>query len=332
MPDTAVRVVQYGLGPIGCAMARHVVRRDGMVLVGGVDVDPVKVGRDIGDLIGLDASAGFPVARTLSQALEKTQADVVLHTTSSFFDLFESQISEILETGLNIVSTSEELSFPWLAHPEAAARMDAAAKRAGKTLLGTGINPGFLMDTLPLALTGICQRVDRIDVVRRMNASVRRGPFQEKIGAGMTVEGFTDQMKNGRMGHVGLPESMGMVFHTLGETLVRYESHVEPVVADCPIKTDYCEVHPGQVRGLKQVARGYGGQGEFMTLTFIAALDEGEDGDTILITGKPDLEITLKGTNGDIATVAIAVNAVRRVCEAPPGLVTMCDLPVVTLW
>ncbi|TFG92135.1 MAG: hypothetical protein E4H15_04390 [Syntrophobacterales bacterium] len=214
----------------------------------------------------------------------------------------------------------------------AATRIDAAARQAGKTVLGTGVNPGFLMDTLPLALTALCQRVDRIDVTRRMNASLRRGPFQKKIGAGMTVEDFTTQMKKGRMGHVGLPESIRMVFHTLGKKLARYESDAEPVVADSLVKTDFCEVQPGQVRGLKQVARGYTDQGEFMTLTFIAALDEVENGDTILITGKPDLEIRLKGTNGDIATVAIAVNALRRVCAAPPGLVTMRDLPVVTIW
>jgi len=332
MSDTTIRVVQYGLGPIGSAMARHVVQCDGMDLVGGVDIDPTKAGRDIGDVISLDTPIGVTVGRNLSQVLEQTQADVVLHTTGSFFDLFEPQISEILEEGLDVVSTSEELSFPWLAHPEAAARIDDAARRAGKTVLGTGVNPGFLMDTLPLALTALCQRVDRIDVTRRMNASLRRGPFQTKIGAGMTVEGFTAQMKKGRMGHIGLPESMGMVFHTLGKTLARYESDVEPVVADSLVKTEHCEVQPGQVRGLKQVARGYTDQGEFMTLTFIAALDEVEDGDTILITGNPDLEIRLKGTNGDIATVAIAVNAVRRVCEAPPGLVTMRDLPIVTIW
>ena len=332
MPDTIIRVVQYGLGPIGSAVARHVLERAGLELVGGVDIDPAKAGRDMGEVLGLAAPLGFPVARNLSQALERTQADVVLHTTSSFFDVFEDQLVEILERGLNVVSTAEELAFPWLAHPEPAARIDAAARRAGKTVLGTGVNPGFLMDALPLHLTAICQRVDRIDVTRRMNASKRRGPFQIKIGAGMTVEDFTLQMKKGRMGHIGLPESMGMVFHTLGKTLKRYEAHVEPILADCLATTDYCEVQPGEVRGLKQVARGYTDDGEFMTLTFIAALDEFEDGDTIQIFGKPDLEVRLEGTNGDLATVAIAVNAVRRVCEAPPGLLTMRDLPIVTFW
>ncbi len=327
-----MRIIQYGLGPIGSAVARHVVERAGLELVGGVDIDPAKVGKDVGTVIGLAQPLGFAVTETLAHTLARTEADAVLHTTSSYFDLFRGQILEILEAGLDVVSTAEELSFPWLAHAQEAAAIDAAARRAGKTVLGTGVNPGFLMDALPLFLTAICQRVDRVEVTRVINASTRRGPFQAKIGSGLTVDEFNAKMAAGRMGHVGLPESVGMVFHTLGKELVRYESSVEPVVADRLVKTDYFTVQPGQVMGLTQVARGYTEEGEFMTLTFIAALESGEDGDTVKITGKPDLEVKLKGTNGDLATVAIAVNAVRRVKEAAPGLVTMRDLPIVTAW
>lgn len=327
-----IRVVQYGLGPIGSAVARQIVERDGLELVGGVDIDPTKVGEDLGRVIGLGHPLGIAVVDDLSAALAERGADLALHTTNSYFDLFQSQLSEIFAAGLDIVSTAEELSFPWLAHPEQAAKVDAMARQAGKTVLGTGVNPGFLMDLLPLNLTALCRRVDRIAVERVINASTRRGPFQVKIGAGMTVADFTAAMDEGRMGHVGLPESVGMVFHTMGKTLSRYEASVEPVVADRPIKTEAVEVEPGQVRGLKQIARGYTDEGEFMTLTFIAALDEKDDGDTINISGVPDLEVRLKGTNGDIATVSIAVNAIRRVKEAASGLVTMSDLPVITHW
>jgi hypothetical protein len=327
-----IRVIQYGLGPIGSAVARHLVERPGLELVGGVDIDPAKAGRDVGEVIGLEQPLGIAVAETLAGVLERTGADVVVHTTSSYFDLFKDQIIEILEAGLDVVSTAEELSFPWLAHSQEAAEVDAVARRAGKTVLGTGVNPGFIMDALPLSLSAICQRVDHVEVTRVINASTRRGPFQAKIGSGMTVEAFNAKMAAGRMGHVGLPESVGMVFNTLGKELARYESEVEPVVADRLVKTAYFEVQPGQVRGLKQVARGYTVEGEFMALTFIAALEAGADGDTIKISGKPDLEVQLKGTNGDLATVAIAVNAIRRVKEAAPGLVTMRDLAIVTHW
>ena len=327
-----IRVIQYGLGPIGSAVARHALERAGLELVGGVDVDPSKVSRDVGEVIGLDRSLGFVVDENLAQVLERAEADVVLHTTSSYFDLFKSQIVEILEAGLDIVSTAEELSFPWLAHPKDGAEIDAVAKRVGKTVLGTGVNPGFLMDTLPLSLTAICQQVDHITVTRIINASTRRGPFQAKIGSGMTVEAFNEKMAAGRMGHVGLSESMGMLFETLGKKLARYESAVEPVVADHAVKTDHFEAQPGQVMGLKQVAHGYTDEGEFVVLTFIAALEAEDEADTIKITGKPDLNVKLQGTNGDLATVAIAVNAIRRVKEAAPGLVTMRDLPIVTMW
>ncbi len=329
---STIRVIQYGLGPIGSAVARLVTERDGVDLVGGVDIDPAKAGRDVGEVIGLGRTLGVPVAATLADVLARTGADVVLHTTSSYFDLFKPQILEILAAGLDVVSTAEELSFPWAGHRAAAAEIDAAARRAGKTVLGTGVNPGFLMDTLPLSLTGICQQVDHLAVTRVINASTRRGPFQAKIGSGMTVAAFNEKMAEGRMGHVGLPESMGMLFDTLGKKLVRYEAGVEPVVAEVQTDTDHFSVPPGRVKGLRQVARGYAPEGEFVMLTFIAALAMDDDGDTVRITGRPDLEVKLHGTNGDLATVAIAVNAVRRVHAAAPGLMTMRDLPVVTAW
>jgi 4-hydroxy-tetrahydrodipicolinate reductase len=329
MPDK-IRVLQYGLGPIGSAVARHVCERDGLELVAGVDIDAAKVGQDLGRVIGLGRSLGIPVVAGISAV--QAEADVVLHTTSSYFDLFKLQLIEILKAGYHVVSSAEELSFPWEDHRGDAEEIDAAARRAGKTVLGTGVNPGFLMDALPLSLTAICQRVERIEVTRAMNASLRRGPFQAKIGSGMTVEAFQAKMAQGRMGHVGLRESMAMLFHTLGRTQVRYESSVEPVVAEAPIRTGFFSVARGQVRGLRQVARGYTEAGEFATLTFSAALDSEEDGDTIRITGSPNLEVKLKGTNGDVATVAIIVNAIRRVNEAGPGLRTMMDIPLVTHW
>jgi len=324
-------VIQYGLGPIGCAVARQLAQRQGLTLVGGVEIDPAKVGKDLGETIGLARPLGVTVAESLEKALAQAEADLVVHTTSSYFSAFQPQIIEILEAGLDVVSTAEELSFPWLAHPKEAAEIDAVAKRVGKTVLGTGVNPGFLMDALPLYLTSLCQQVDRIEVIRAINATTRRGPFQKKIGSGMTVKTFNAKMASGEMGHVGLPESVGMFVQTLGRHLVRTESSVEPVIAEHAIKTKAVDVEPGQVRGLKQVVRAYTDEGEFMTLTFLAALELEDEKDTIRITGKPDLEVTLQGTNGDIATVAIVINAIRPVKEARPGLLTMPDLPLITL-
>jgi 4-hydroxy-tetrahydrodipicolinate reductase len=324
-----IRVVQYGLGPIGAATARLVLDRTELELVGAVDIDPQKIGQDVGRLSSMRAETGVRVVGSLSDLSPAVRADVVLHTTSSFFPLFMNQITEILEFGCNIVSTSEELSFPWLAHAESAEKLSAAAKTAGKTVLGTGVNPGFLMDSLPLFLTGICQRVDRVEVVRAMNASLRRGPFQAKIGSGLSVGEFQQRMQTGRMGHIGLRESTGMIMDSLGRHLDSYTSSVEPIVADRQIRTDHFVVDKGEVRGLRQIAQGFSDAAEFVRLVFVAALDWPENHDEIRISGVPDLEMRLSGTNGDLATVAIAVNAIRRVVDARPGLMTMRDLPPV---
>ena len=165
-------MLQYGLGPIGCATARLIAERDSLELVGGIDIDPVKVGKDLGEVIGLDDTLGIEVKGNVADA--DADADVVLHATNSYFDQFKGQVLELLNAGFDIVSTSEELSFPWHDNADAAAELDAAARKAGKTVLGTGVNPGFLMDSLPLFITSIAQRVDHIDVTRVINATKRR--------------------------------------------------------------------------------------------------------------------------------------------------------------
>lgn len=322
-----IRVIQYGLGPIGAATARLLLDRSDLKLVGAVDIDPQKIGKDVGEVASIGVKTGVRVSRSLSDLSPAVKADVVLHTTSSFFPMFMSQIAEILEFGCDVVSTSEELSFPWLANRESAEELSKVAEKARKTVLGTGVNPGFLMDYLPLSLTGICQRVDRIEVVRAMNASLRRGPFQAKIGSGLSVEEFEERMQTGLMGHIGLPESVGMCVDTLGRHLDRYTSSIEPIVANKRIQTDYFVVEKGQVCGLHQTARGFSDGVELVRLVFIAALDWSENHDEIVISGVPDLEMRISGTNGDLATVAIAVNAIRRVYDTSPGLVTMRDLP-----
>lgn len=323
-----IKVVQYGLGPIGCATARLVAQRDDMRLVGGVEIDPSKVGRDLGNVIGLKNGLGIPVADDVSEFAG--QADVAIHTTNSYFELFSDQVIDLFDAGLDVVSTSEELSFPWIINQAPAARLHSAACKLDRSLLGTGVNPGFLMDALPLFLTSICQRVDHVNVKRVINASQRRGPFQAKIGARLSVDEFEERMAGGRMGHVGLPESMGMIFQTLGHRLVRYEDDVKAVVADGPVETAHVSVIAGAVRGLEQVARGFTEEREFAKLTFHAALGAENAVDTITISGEPNLKVTLEGTNGDSATAAMAVNAIRRVREADPGLYTMRDLPIVT--
>ena len=128
------------------------------------------------------------------------------------------------------------------------------------------------------------------------------------------------------------PEPVAMIFDTLGKTLVKFENDVEPVIADAPVSTSHFDVEAGQVRGLHQRCTAHTEEGEFLSLSFRAALNEEPDGDTITIQGRPDLVVTLQGTNGDLATVAMAVNAIKNTKSAPPGVVTMRDLPIVTIF
>ncbi|UCF10755.1 MAG: dihydrodipicolinate reductase [Candidatus Bipolaricaulota bacterium] len=330
MAARPIRLIQYGLGPIGAATAALIRRRNGAELVGAIDIDPEKVGRDVGEILGT-APSGIEVVDRLAALPAEARPDVAIHTTASYFPAFASQIEELLDAGLDIVSSSEELSFPWIANPEQARTLDERAKERGRTVLGTGVNPGFIMDALPLTLTALCQETTRIEVRRSIDASLRRGPFQRKIGAGMTVADFEQRMVEGRMGHVGLPESMHMLFRGLGHEMTASASEVRPLVAEAEIVTDHVKVAPGEVRGLEQVLRG-SSTGLEIELRFIASLGADEDGDRILIDGVPSLDVSLSGTNGDLATAAILLNAVPLVVEAAPGLTTMATLPIVHAW
>jgi 2,4-diaminopentanoate dehydrogenase len=325
-----IKIIHYGLGPIGCAMARLSAQRKNLQIVGAVDINPDIIGKDLGEIAGLGKTLGVIVRSSLDEVLKDTEANLVVHTTSSYFDLFKKQILAIVEKKLNVVSTAEELSFPWYHHPAEAAEIDNAAKANGVSVLGTGINPGFLLDSLPLNITALSQKVDSIDLRRSQNAATRRGPFQKKIGSGMSVAEFESAMATGRMGHVGLPESMAMIFDAFDKKLITYKEKIAPVVAEVPIKTDFFDVPVGKCIGLHQTAEGIDEQGNvFCTMTFLAFLGNPEDCDTLRISGIPNLKVTLEGTNGDIGTVAITINAIKRVFAAPAGLMTMKDTPLV---
>ncbi len=321
-----IRVIHFGLGPIGCAMARLVAQRSNLEIVGAVDINPALLGKSLKAHAGIETGEDVKISASIEDVLANTKADIVVHTTSSYFDLFKSQLLDIISHGLNIVSTAEELSFPWFHHPDEAAEIQAAATQMGVSVLGTGINPGFLMDSLPIALTSISQRVDHLNIKRAQNASTRRGPFQKKIGANMTVDEFKIAMASGRMGHVGLAESVAMIFAAFGKTMVQYKEKISPVVAKKQTTTSFFDVPIGKVIGLRQVASGYSAEGEFCKMTFVAYLDNKEDRDTIKISGNPNLKVTLEGTNGDVGTAAITINAIKRVVAAAPGLITMKDL------
>lgn len=330
MGGRVYRVVQYGLGPIGQELARLTIERPSYELVGAIDIDPAKVGRDVADLLGLDRPTGVVVRDDAEAVLTETRPDCVLHTTGSYLDRVLPQLEQIVRAGCNVVSTCEELSYPAAGHPELAARLDALAREHGVTVLGTGVNPGYVMDTLPVFFSGVAQAVTAVRVERVQNASTRRKPLQEKIGSGKTVEEFQQLVAAGTVRHVGLRESAYLIAHGLGWTIERYEERIEPVIAERRIVTQYFTVEPGRVCGVDQLGRALVDGVERITLHLRMYLDADPAYDRVLLEGPTPLELVIPGgLQGDQATIAIALNAVPRVVAHAPGLVTMVDVPIV---
>jgi hypothetical protein len=310
-----IRTIHYGLGSIGSGIARLAAQRASLEIVGGIDVDEQKVGRDMGEVIGLGQPLGLRVSSNPAAVFSQTEADVVLHSTSSYVEQVRPQLVEIIEAGLNVVSTCEEL--------------DRLAQKYAVTVLGTGVNPGFAQDAIAIAASGVCQDVKHIKVTRIVEAGERRLQLQRKVGAGLTVAEFEEKAAKREIRHVGLEESATMVAHALGWQLDKVEETIEPVVAEEPVKSQFVEVKEGQVSGIHQVARGFKGGQELIVLHLYMHIGAENPGDSVVIEGTPDIELTIKGIHGDLATAAMAVNAVPKVVNAPPGLVTMKDLPLV---
>lgn len=323
-----IRVVQYGCGPIGCSIARLASQKANIDIVGAIDL--VNVGKDLEEVANMKHRLGVIISNDADAVLNKTKPDTVLHATSSNLEVIYPQLEQIIRAGSNVVSTCEELSYPYRKQPELGAKIDELAKEHKVTVLGTGVNPGFLMDTWPLVMSGVCQDVRHVRAVRVQDASSRRIPFQKKIGTGKTVEEFNKLVESGTLRHVGLAESVAMIAAGLGWTLDDITETIEPVVAKAEVRSSFVTIKPGQAAGVKQVGHGWRRGKELITLDFQAYIGAAESYDAVYITGIPNMEIVIKGgTHGDTATAAMVVNSIPRVMEASPGLITMKDLPIV---
>ena len=326
-----MRVVQFGCGPIGCSIVRLAARRESLALCGAIDIDPALVGRDIGDVAGAaGAPLGAVVRGDARDALAELRPDLVFHTTGSKVAEVFDQLALIAAAGANVVSTCEELAFPEYRDPALAERLRALAVRHGVSILGTGINPGFLMDTWPLFMSTVCESVRRVRVARVQDASGRRVPFQQKIGAGLSVAEFDAAVAGGAFGHVGLQESAAMLAAGLGWRLDEISESIEPVLLDREVRSAHVTVPPGTVAGLKQAAVGTRAGAPAVELEFQAYLGAPRSYETVTLDGTPPLEVTIEGgTPGDTATAAIVVNSATAMAAAAPGLYAMNQLPVV---
>lgn len=327
MPN--VRVMHFGLGPIGAAIVKQVATRPGFKIVGAIDIDPMKVGRDLGDVAGLSKRVGVKVSSDAVKALKSAKPDVVVLCTSSSLKKVMPQLETILKAKVPIVSTTEELSYPGYTHIRLARQIHALAKKAKVAVLGTGVNPGFAMDALPIALTSVCERVDRIVVSRVQDARIRRLPFQQKIGAGLTTEQFQKKVDDGSVRHVGLTESIAMISDAMGWTLDRITDDIQPKLASVTISSEYLAVDPGYVCGIIQDGVGYRNGDPVIRLHMEAYLGAPESYDAVEIDGSPRISQKISGgIHGDVATASIVVNSIPKILNAPPGLHTMRTLPL----
>jgi hypothetical protein len=317
-----VRALLFGLGAIGAGIGRVAAQRDDIELAGAVDSAPDKAGHPLYDVLGIEAPPGAPnpaIEPDAEAALASVRPQVVLHATGSYLPDVLPQLIACVRHGGNVISTCEELSYPWRRHPELAKQLDAEAKAGGATLLGTGINPGFLMDTLAVVLSGVCQRVERVRLARIVDVSKRREQLQRKVGVGLTPDEFAERVASGRFGHVGLKESCWLLAEGLGWRLDTLDETIEPVMGD-----------DGLALGIRQVANGtLGGRAVIQALVEMSAAAE-RPRDEIEIEGTPPVRMVIEGgVQGDSATGAIIVNAVPRVVAHAAGLITMLDLPPV---
>jgi 4-hydroxy-tetrahydrodipicolinate reductase len=324
-----IKVLHVGLGPIGAGVVTQVLARKGFKIVGAVDIDPAKAGRDLGEVAGIGRALRIKVSGDASKAIRSAKPDVVVLCTSSSLKRVLPQVEAILKLRVPIVSTTEELAYPTGINMRHARAIHQLAKKAKVAVLGTGVNPGFAMDALPIALTGVCERVDALRVDRVQDARIRRLPFQQKIGAGLTREQFQRKVDDGSVRHVGLAESVSMIADALGWKLDRITDEIRPRMATETVASEYLAVDPGYVCGIEQDGIGYRNGTPAITLHMEAYLGAPESYDAVEVTGSPALRMKIAGgVHGDIATAAIVVNSLPKILEVAPGLHTMRDMPL----
>ncbi len=317
------KVALFGLGDIGIGAGKLVLERKNLELVGAIDFDESKSGKDLHKIMGLKGESGITVTKSLSDLLsEKTKPDIILHAAGSYLQTIYSQLKEIASSGINIISSSEELLYPYLRNAELAEELDNLAKKMDVTILGTGVNPGFVMDTLPIVLSGMCQKVSRIEVARVVDVSTRRKALQKKVGAGLSVDEFRQKVATGQFGHVGLAESLALLSASMGWELDVIEESIGPAVAKSDLPN--MDIKKGQATGIKQIALGLKDGKELIRLDLEISASAENPRDSVIIHGTPVMKMVIHGgTSGDLATGAALVNAIPQVVNAKPGLAAM---------
>jgi 4-hydroxy-tetrahydrodipicolinate reductase len=324
-----IRVILCGLGPIGQGIARLALKTPGLRVVGAADPAPAYAGKDLGGVLGLPKSLRMKVEADPKRLLRKVKAQVAIVSTGSSVRAVKPLILTLVQKGLHVVTTCEELAFPAPAHEGVLKDVDRLAKTRKVSVLGTGVNPGFVMDALVLMLTAPCTAVHRVSVTRVVDAASRRLPLQRKVGAGLNLAQFRRALTEGSVRHVGLVESAYMIAAGLGWKLEKVEEQIEPAIAPRDLDTEYLRVPAGAAAGIKQHVRGYRNGDLAVSLDLQMYVGAESPRDHVLVDGDPRVDATIAGgLPGDVATGAIVINSIPKLMAAPAGLVTMRDLPL----
>lgn len=337
MAKENVKVILWGFGAMGSGMAEVLLNKKGVEIVGVCDMHPKKVNKSMYDVLGVERGdrKEVIVSDNVEETIKEGAADIVLIATDSFVKGVFDKAKFCLERKINVITTAEEMAYPQAQEPELAAKLDKIARENGVTILGTGINPGLIMDLLVVALTGACIDVDYIKAERVNNLSPFGPAVMSEQGVGITEEEFNSRVKDGSLaGHVGFPESVNMISDALGWKLSgEVKQTMEPIVSKVYRKAPYAEVEAGNVAGCKMLGYGNVDGEEKIEMVHPQQVEpqlEGVDtGDYITIKGNPDIDMAIKPEiPGGIGTIAMCINMIPQVINAIPGLKTMLDLPV----
>jgi hypothetical protein len=325
------RVIQIGFGSLGRHITKSILMRENLQLMAVVDAASELANQSIRELLQDSSDCNISITSDLKATLNKNQADIALVATSSALETIFPTIEMCLESGLDVISICEELSYPYRKNPKLAEKLNRIAQKNNKTVVGTGINPGYLMDLLPIVLTAPCQTVETIKVTRHMNSSHRRPSFQKKIGTGMTNEEFRKNIDEGKItGHVGLTESIQMIDAALNLGLDDIEEiPPEAIIAQKNTTNSFATILRGDVLGLKSVGVGRRNGKQIVTLDFLAYAEATPQYDEVVIEGVPRIHQRIEGgVQGDQGTIGMLLNLIPIVIKESPGFKTMKDLPV----
>ncbi len=322
-----LRTAHYGLGEVGKQVVTLLACRPDVQIVAALDADPLKVGRDVGDVVGIGRALGVAVSWDPELLVRRVPADVVVHATSPYLSVASSQLLPFLAGGKSVISACDELVYPWTSHPHMASRLDAAARAAGATLLAVGASPGFVTDSLPLFLASVCAEVEGLSVTRVIDLGKEPAAMRAAAGLGMTVDAFREAADEGSVGLPALLDAVGLMAARLGWQLDRLVETIEPIRATGPCETEARIVAAGRVAGLRQIARGYRRGAEILRVDLIALLGATDPHDAIVVRGRPPISARIEGgVASHLATAALMVHALPAVAAAPPGLLSVTDL------